>query len=72
MNLYDFTLLEGFEKDDYRAKLIHAATNDDALFKMGIEIINLGKRKGLFDNVKFGREISIPAADPEDLKTILS
>lgn len=64
------TLIE-YERWEYQAELLHAATNDDALFKMGQEMIALGRRKGLFDNIKFGGQISIPAADPADLKELL-
>lgn len=52
MNCPDFLKLDDFEKSMYLASLIHVCQSDASLFKSGAELIELGRRKGLFDNVK--------------------
>lgn len=48
--------LTEFEQSLYLAKVIHSVTNNDELFKLGKDVIELGLLKGLFNNVKFGNE----------------
>jgi hypothetical protein len=43
--------LTPFEKAEFLGSLCHAAQSDESLFKMASELIDLGKRKGLFDKV---------------------
>ena len=44
--------LTPLERVMYIGELTHACMNDDDLFVMGRELINLGVTKGLFTNVK--------------------
>jgi hypothetical protein len=52
MNCEEFLKLDDFDKSMYMASLIHVCQSDDSLFKSGAELINLGRKRGLFDNVK--------------------
>ena len=52
MNCEEFLAMDDFDRAMYMASLIHCCQSDSALFKSGAELITLGKRKGLFDNVK--------------------
>lgn len=56
MNCESFLALPEYKKAEYCAKLIHACTSDNALFKNGDDLIKLGERKGLFEGVKIGND----------------
>lgn len=47
-----FTELTPKEKVIFIGELTHACMNDDFMFDMGKQIINIAENKGLFDNVK--------------------
>lgn len=47
-----FSELSPFEKILFIGEITHSTMNDDDLFKMGQELIELAKEKGLFNNVK--------------------
>jgi hypothetical protein len=53
MNCTEFVELEDFDRAMYLASLIHVCQSDSALFKNGLDLIALGKRKGLLDKVEF-------------------
>lgn len=44
---YDMT---PYEKSLFNGQLLHVCMNDEAILKMGMDLIELGKAKGLFDN----------------------
>lgn len=46
-------------------KLTHACMSDDNLFKKGKSIIAKASIKGLFDNVKFIKDINLPPDTPD-------
>jgi hypothetical protein len=48
------------ERAHYIGELAHIVMNDDSLFKSGLALIELGRRKGLLDNV-----IIMPSPDEE-------
>ena len=52
MNCEEFLAMDDFDRAMYMASLIHVCQSDSDLFKSGASLIALGKRKGLFDNVK--------------------
>lgn len=60
MNCKSFLNLSDWDKAEYMASLIHACQSDEAIFLSGKEMIDLGKRKGLFDKVKFGSDALQP------------
>lgn len=66
MNCNEFLALEEYEKAEYCAKLLHVCTSDSSLFKNGMDLIELGERKGLLDKVKIGREIVNHQTPPEE------
>lgn len=47
-----FTELTPREKVIFIGELTHACMNDDFIFDIGKQIINIAQNKGLFDNVK--------------------
>jgi hypothetical protein len=47
-----FTELTPKEKVIFIGELTHACMNDDFMFDIGKQIINIAENKGLFDNVK--------------------
>lgn len=47
-----FTELTPREKVIFIGELTHACMNDDFMFDIGKQIINIAQNKGLFDNVK--------------------
>lgn len=47
-----------FDKAEFLAKIIHVVQNDNELCATGFAMIMQGEKKGLFDKVKFGREIN--------------
>lgn len=47
-----FTELTPREKVIFIGELTHACMNDDFMFDIGKQIINIAENKGLFDNVK--------------------
>jgi hypothetical protein len=52
MNCQEFLDMDDFDRAMYMASLIHCCQSNSDLFKSGAELIALGKRKGLFDNIK--------------------
>ena len=48
----NYLSLTPLERVMYIGELTHACMNDDDLFVMGKELINLGVTKGVFTNVK--------------------
>lgn len=47
----EFESLNPLERVNYIGEIIHSVQNDGALFNIGKEIIELAKRKGLFEGV---------------------
>jgi len=47
-----FAELTSREKVIFIGELTHACMNDDFMFDVGKQIINIAENKGLFDNVK--------------------
>jgi hypothetical protein len=47
-----FTELTPKERVIFIGELTHACMNDDFMFDIGKQIINIAENKGLFDNVK--------------------
>jgi hypothetical protein len=56
MNCEKFLALDDYAQSQYLAELIHACTNDDTLFLMGQQVIEEGKKNGLFERVKIGHQ----------------
>jgi len=55
----DYNNLDGFEQSEYLAMVIHAIQHDKYCFLIGRHIIEYGKKYGLYDKVKFGRDALI-------------
>jgi hypothetical protein len=63
--------LSDYDQAVYMANLIHTCISDEANFKSGLELVRLGKLKGLFDDVKIGhREVYKDTQTPigEDIR----
>lgn len=56
MNCEEFLKLSNYQQSIFMASLIHTCISDNANFQSGLELIELGKRKGLFEDVKIGHE----------------
>lgn len=56
MNCNEFLKLDNYEQSQYMAELIHCCQSDDELFRIGAQLIETGKNKGLFDRVKIGNQ----------------
>jgi len=52
MNCENFLELSEWEQSLYLASLIHVCQSDNVLFKIGKDVIELGRKRGLFDGVK--------------------
>lgn len=51
------------ERSKMIGEVVHALMSDDSLFDMALELIDLGKRKGVFDDVTILPEDSSPQID---------
>lgn len=46
----EFQNMTPYEKSLFNGQLLHVCMNDSAMLQMGKDLIELGMRKGLFDN----------------------
>ncbi len=57
MNCEKFLALDELDKVHFLASVIHCVQSNDELFGQGLRMIEAGKKSGLFENVKIGRDL---------------